>query len=63
MAAALIGCIGVFDPSLETFTAYLERFDQYLIANDIGQCAPNASADEKKLQITQGDFKSIECTK
>ena len=36
--AALIGSFGAFDPSLETFTAYLERLEQFYIANDIGQC-------------------------
>lgn len=48
MAAALIGCIGAFDSSLETFTAYLERLEQYLIANDIGLCASDASAEVKR---------------
>ena len=55
--AALIGSLGAFDPSLETFTAYLERLEQFYIANDIGQCAADATeavkeaADKKKSQL------------
>ena len=55
--AALIGSLGAFDPSLETFTAYLERLEQFYIANDIGQCAADATeavkkaADKKKVAV------------
>ena len=55
--AALIGSIGAFDPSLETFTAYLERLEQFYIANDIGQVDDDASeavkraADKKKVAV------------
>ena len=48
MAAALIGTIGFYEPSLETFTAYLERLEQFFIANDIGQCAADATEAVKK---------------
>ena len=57
MATALIGSIGGCEPSLETFTAYLERLEQFLFANDIGQCAVDASeavnraADRKKVAV------------
>ena len=45
---ALIGSLGAFDPSLETFTAYLERLEQFYTANDIGQCAADATEAVKK---------------
>ena len=46
--AALIGSLSAFDPSLETFTAYFERLEQFYIANDIGQCAADATEAVKK---------------
>ena len=46
--AALIGSLGAFDPSLETFTAYLERLEQFYVANYIGQCAADATEAVKK---------------
>ena len=55
--AALIGPLGAFDPSLETFPAYLERLEHFYIANDIGQCAADAmeavkkAADKKKVAV------------
>ena len=58
MATALIGSIGVYELSSETFTAYLERLEQFLFANDIGQCAADASeavkraADRNKVAIS-----------
>ena len=48
MATALIGSIGVYESSLETFTAYFERLEQFLFANDIGQCAADASEAVKR---------------
>ena len=44
MASPLLGSVGEFDPSSETFTAYLERLDQFFVANDIGKCADDATA-------------------
>ena len=44
MASPLLGSVGEFDPSSETFTSYLERLDQSLVANDIGKCAADATA-------------------
>ena len=39
-----LGSVGEFDPSSESFTPYLERLDQFFVANDIGKCADNATA-------------------
>ena len=39
-----LGSVGEFDLSSESFTAYLERLDQFFVANDIGKCADNATA-------------------
>jgi len=36
MASSLLGSAGELDSSSESFTAYLERLDQFFIANDIG---------------------------
>lgn len=44
MASPLFGSVGEFDPSSESFTAYLERLDQFFVANDIGKCAADATA-------------------
>ena len=44
MASLLLGSVGEFDPSSESFKAYLERLDQFFVANDIGKCANDASA-------------------
>ena len=44
MASLLLGSVGEFDPSSESFKAYLERLDQFVVANDIGKCADDASA-------------------
>ena len=41
---ATLGTIESFNPSLEDWNAYSERFDQYVIANDI--------KDEKKIVAT-----------
>lgn len=40
----MFGSVGEFDPSSESFTAYLERLDQFFVANDIGKCAADATA-------------------
>ena len=53
-STSLFGVLGEFDPSTEFFTAYLERLEQFFIANSIGQCSADASqevmaaADKKK---------------
>ena len=44
MASLLLGSVGEFDPSSESFKAYLERLDLFFVANDIGKCADDASA-------------------
>ncbi|CAH3183162.1 unnamed protein product, partial [Porites lobata] len=57
MASPLLGSVGEFDPSSETFTAYLERLDQFFVANDIGKCADDATAavvraaNQKKVAV------------
>ena len=57
MATALISSTGAYESLLEMFTANLERLEQFLFANDIGQCAVNASeavkgaADRKKVAV------------
>lgn len=33
--AGLIGCIGPFDESVEQWSAYTERFDYFVLANEI----------------------------
>ena len=53
----LVGSIGEFDTSTETFTAYHERFEQYFVANNIGHCRSSASesviaaANKKKVAV------------
>ena len=39
MAYSLLRSLGEFEPTTELFSLYLERLDQFFIANDIGQCA------------------------
>ena len=57
MASSLIGSVAEFDPSSESFTAYLERLDQFFVANDIGKCADDATAavvraaNQKKVAV------------
>ena len=52
-----LGSFGEFDPSSESFTAYLERHDQFFVANDIGKCADDATAavvraaNQKKVAV------------
>ena len=56
-STSLFGVLGEFDPSTELFTAYLERLEQFFIANSIGQCSADASqeviaaADKKKVAV------------
>ena len=51
----LFGMLGEFEQSAELFNAYLERLEQFFIANSTGQCSANASpevlaaADKKKV--------------
>ena len=57
MASLLLGSVGEFDPSSESFKAYLERLDHFFVANDIGKCADDTSAavvraaNQKKLAM------------
>ena len=57
VASRLHGSVGEFDPSSETFTSYLERLDQFFVANDIANCAAGATAavvqeaDKKKVAV------------
>ena len=44
IASLLVGSIGEFDTSSETFTAYHERLEQYFVANSIGHYPSYASA-------------------
>ena len=43
MAYSLLGSLGEFEPTTELFSSYLERLDQFFIANDIGQCTTDAT--------------------
>ena len=57
IASPLLGSVGEFDPSSEAFTAYLERLDQFFVANDIGKCADDTTAtvvraaNQKKVAV------------
>jgi len=57
MASMLVGSIGEFDTSMETFTAYHERLEQYFIVNSIGLYpfeaseAVKATANKKKVAV------------
>ena len=56
-STSLFGVLGEFDPSTELFVAYLERLEQFFIANSIGQCSADASQevigaeDKKKVAV------------
>ena len=56
-STSLFGVLSEFDPFTELFTAYLERLEQFLIANSIGQCSADASqevlsaADDEKVAV------------
>lgn len=58
MASPLVGSVGEFDSSTETFTAYCERLEQYFVANNIGEypadatAAVIAAANKKKVAVT-----------
>lgn len=55
MASPLLGSVGEFDPSSETFTSYFQRLDQFFVTNDIGKCATAAvvlEAGKKKVALT-----------
>ena len=53
----LLGCVGEFDPSSETFTAYFERLEQFFEANNIGHYPADATvaviqaANRKKVAV------------
>ena len=57
MAYSLLSSLGEFEPTTELFSSYLERLDQFFIANDIRQCAADATdavrqaADKKKVAV------------
>ena len=57
IASPLLGAIGEFDPSTETFTVYSERLDQFFVANNIGSYPTSASeeviaaAEKKKVTV------------
>ena len=44
MASPLLDSVGEFDPSSETFTAYLERVDWFFKASDIGKSSEDVTA-------------------
>ena len=56
-STSLFGVLGEFQQSTELFTAYLERLEQFLIANSIEQCSADASqevlaaADKEKVAV------------
>ena len=53
----LLGVIGEFEPSPDTFTVYSERLDQFFVANNIGSYPTGASeaviaaAAKKKVAV------------
>ena len=57
MASPLLGAIGEFEPTTETFTVYSERLDQFFVANNIGSYPTGASeaviaaAEKKKVAV------------
>ena len=57
MAKAFIGSIGEFDSTSELFVSYLERIEQFFVANDVGMVAEDATeavkkaADQKKVAV------------
>ena len=44
MASPVVGSVGQFDPSSETFTAYLEIIDLFFEAGDIGKSSEDLTA-------------------
>ena len=51
---SLFGVLSEFDPSTELFTAYLERLEEFLIANSIEQCSADASQEVATCSYRQG---------
>ena len=57
MSSPLLGAIGKFDPSTETFTVFSESLDQFFVANNIGSYPASASeeviaaAEKKKVAV------------
>lgn len=53
----MLGSLGEFEPTKELFSFYLERLEQFFVANDIGQCTADATdavrqvADKKKVAV------------
>ena len=45
MTSHVLGYVGEFDPNSENFMVYCERLEQFFVANNIGQCTADASAD------------------
>ena len=45
MPSHVLGYVGEFDPNSENFVVYCERLEQFFVANNIGQCTADASAD------------------
>ena len=43
MASPLLGAIGEFEPTTETFTVYSERRDQFFVANNIASYPTSSS--------------------
>ncbi len=46
---AHIGNVSIFNPNEETFASYLERVEEYLVANDIGVVAGDATVAQKAV--------------
>ena len=57
MASPLLGAIGEFEPTTETFTVCSERLDQFFVANNIGSNQTSAleaviaAAEKKKVAV------------
>ena len=59
MASPLLGAIGEFEPSTETFTVYSERLDQFFVANNIGstsECIGSSYCCSRKEKGGRYDF-------
>ena len=56
-SSTLLGSVGEFDPSSETFTTYFERLEQFFEANSIGHYPADATsafiqaANRKKVAV------------
>ena len=57
MAKAFLGSLGEYDATTELFASYLERLEQFFVANDVGMVAADAedavkkAADKKKVAV------------